>query len=369
MKKTLFERRGKTAAAGRAGFAVLLAAALAFLGGACSKKEPAASAGAVSRAFVNGVLTEPYKLKVPDQMYFDFTIAKEKGFFEEVGIIKENTGALPSGTTLVQTVVSGDNDLMGSGHVTDVVNARNAGAKIKIVMQGHIDHPDLGKGHMYFYVRDDSPIKSGADFKGKKVAVVNRGTCSDLMLQEYLYQNNLTENDVEIVVMPDLQMLPALKQGQVDVGALHVLYAMNAVAEGGYRQIASSYEIGTAAAGGDTFGGDAFGTAVRAFSEDFINKNPDVIKAYIAANLKAQRWSNANFDEASEIYAVTMELKNAGGNWFDPEDLGVDERKVQFWLDMMVKHGWLEAGSVKASDLYTNDLNPYLNGELPEPAF
>jgi hypothetical protein len=35
----------------------------------------------------------------------------------------------------------------------------------------------------------------------------------------------------------------------------------------------------------------------------------------------------------------------------------------------MVKHGWIEAGSVNARDLFTNDLNPYLSGELPVPSF
>jgi ABC-type nitrate/sulfonate/bicarbonate transport system substrate-binding protein len=302
---------GREPSAGKRRPAGFLVAAVLFLivgGIGCSKKQNNASSEAVAFKFADGTLSEPYHLKVPDQMLFDFTIAKEKGFFDEVGIIKENTGALPTGTTLVQTVVSGDNDLMGSGHVTDVVNARNAGAKIKIVMQGHTDHPDLGKGHMYFYVWEDSPVKTGADFKGKKIAVASRGTCADLMLQEYLFQNGLKESDIEIVVMPDLQAVQALKQRQVDIAALHVLYAMNAAAQGGYRQIISSYEIGKAAAGGDPFGGDAFGLAVRAFSEDFIRNKPDVVKAYIAANFKAQRWSNAHFEEASEIYAVSNDL-------------------------------------------------------------
>jgi len=356
-----------------AGFPAALLIAMVFVSvTGCKKKNAAVVRDA--REFVNGRLSEPYGLKVPDQMLFDFTIANEKGFFEEAGIVKENTGALPAGTTLVQTVVSGENDLMGSGHVTDIVNARRAGAKIKIVMQGHIDHPDAGKGHMYIYVRDDSPIRSGKDLKGKKIAVVDRGTCSDLLLTEYLFQNGLAEKDLEIVTMPDLQQVTALKDGRIDVATLHVLYAMNADAQNTpgktlFRVLETSYNIGVRAANGDPAGGDAFGTAVRAFSEKFLAEHPAVVKAYIAANLKAQRWSNANFDEASRIYADTMRLENAGGNWFDPEDIGVDEAKLQFWLDLMEKHGWIEPGSVNVKEIYTNEFNPYLSGEVPVPVF
>jgi len=352
--------------------AVIAAIVLVTAFGACKKQQIAQGDTDVPK-FENGALTEPYRLKVPDQMYFDFTIAKEQGFFEEVGIIKEDTGKLPSGTTVVQSVISGDNDLMGSGHVTDIVNARNAGAKIKIVMQGHIDNAELGKGHMYLYVRNDSPIQSGADLKGKKIGVVDRGTCSDLMLAEYLYQNGLTEKDTEIITMPDLQQITSLKSGQIDVAAIHVLYAMNAEAQNTpdnkiFRLLETSYNIGYRATN-STLGADAFGTAVRAFSERFIAEHPSIVKAYIAANLKAQRWSNAHFEEASKIYADTMGLENAGGNWFDESQAGCDEAKLQFWIDMMEKHNWIEKGSVNVKDIYTNDLNPYLSGELEIPVF
>ncbi len=326
----------------------------------CGKKEASTVGENAGPKFVDGKLTQEFQLKVPDQMLFDFTIAKEKGYLSEVGIVPQNTGVLPTGTTLVQTLISGQNDLMGSGHVTDIVNARKAGAKIKIVMEGHIDSPDPDKGHMYLFVRDDGKINSAQDLIGKKIAVAGLGTCAELMVDEYLRQNGIGRDKVELIVMKDLQQEQSLRQGQIDAAFLHVLYAVNARTRPGLKQLVSSYEIG--AADGH---GDAVGLAVRAFSEDFINKYPDVVKAYIVANHRAQQWANNNFTEAAAIYARINEVQYGGGNLF-PDDVGVDEAKIQYWLDVMERNGWIKPGEINAKDLYTNDLNPFLSGEVKE---
>ncbi|MDF2935509.1 MAG: hypothetical protein K0Q90_882 [Paenibacillaceae bacterium] len=337
-------------------------------GGSHPSSAPGASAASSTAAktenggpkFVNGKLTSDFKLKVPSNWVYDFTMADKKGFFKEVGIVPEDTGAIRSGT-LLQTVIQGQNHLMGSGHVINIAAARKAGAKIKIVQTAMVDNPDEDKGHMYLFVQDNGKINTPKDLTGKKIAVSGLGSCGELLVSEYLRQNGIARDKVEFVVMEDQQQEQALRKGgQIDAAFLHAAYAMEARSRPGLKTLVSSYQIGEAAGNGE-----AGGLAIRAFSEDFIAKYPDVIKAYIVANYRAQQWSNEHFEESKKIYAEQQGVAKSGGNWH-PKDKWVDEKKIQFWIDLMVKNGFAKEGEINVKDLYTNDLNPFYTGEIKE---
>ncbi|TWH47528.1 ABC transporter substrate-binding protein [Sporomusa sp. KB1] len=309
--------------------------------------------------FQNGKLSQEFHLKVIKGGAFDYAMADLNGFFKDVGIVTDYQGPLKGGT-LVQSVVKGDLDIMHSGHVINVAMARQAGMKIKIVMEGMVDHPDSDKGHMYWLIQDNGKINSPQDLIGKKIAVANRGSCVDLLTYEYLRQNGIQKDQVELLTMPDVQQEQALRQGLIDVAVVHSTYSIAAQQRPGLKVLVSSYQIGVAA--GD---GEAGGLAVRAFSEDFIKKYPGVVKAYIAGNYRGQQWGNKNFEEAKQLWAKFNDAPLSGGNWH-ATDKWVDEKKIQFWIDMMERNGFAKPGEINAKDLYTNDLNPFYTGELKE---
>lgn len=312
--------------------------------------------------FVNGKLTKEFHLKVPTQNSFnELTIGDRLGFFKEVGLVIDYTGQI-NGSLLAQSVLKGDNHLFAAGHSLTIASARQAGAKLKIVAQGSFDNPDIDKIHLTWLVRDDSNIKSAKDLIGKKVAINYLGSCAELLFSEYLRQNGIARDQVTFVVMPDNQAEQTLRQGVIDVAGMHSTFQMVARNRGGVRVLTNSYEIGAAAGNAP-----ASSYSVRAFSEDFIRDNPDVVKAYIAANVKTQHWINNHYAEALKMSAEEFKIdpKEVAGNVY-PTENGIDPEKMNFWTKLMETNGFVPTGSIDTASLYTNDLNPYLTGEIKE---
>lgn len=162
--------------------------------------------------------------------------------------------------------------------------------------------------------------------------------------------------------MPDQQQEQSLRQGLVDVIVLHNVYQQTARNRGGLKELTTSYAIGEGAGNAH-----ASGLAIRAFSDDFIRENPDVIKAYIAADIKAQHWINNHYEESLQIAAdyLKVDVKDMAGNVYPTENY-IDDEKMQFWVTLMEKNGFAEPGTIKSTELYTNDLNPYYTGEIKE---
>lgn len=310
--------------------------------------------------FVNGKLTKEFHLKVVTPTDFnELIIADKKGFFKEVGIVPEYTGSVPSGS-LAQSVIRGDNHLFGSGHPSTIAAARKAGAGIKIVLHSMVDDPDPDKLHMTWLVRGDGPIKSPRDLVGKKIAMSGLGGCVEFLNSDFLRSNGISRDQVEIVVMKDAQQEQALRQGFIDVAIVHPPYNKIARNRGGLEVLTTSYEIGELAGNG-VLGG----LAVRAFSEDFIREYPDVVKAYIVADLKAQQYINEHYDESLQIAAefLKVDVKDMAGNIY-PKQKWLKDEDIDFWVKLGERNGFFAQGEIKASDLYTNELNPYYKGEL-----
>jgi ABC-type nitrate/sulfonate/bicarbonate transport system substrate-binding protein len=341
----------------------LLIAALVFSGcGKTDADKTGAKADDGKPKFVNGKLTKEFTLKVPTQTGFnEIYIGERLGFYKEVGLNIEYTGSM-SGSLLAQSVIKGDNHLFAAGHVLTISQARQGGAKIKMVLQGSQDNSDTDKIHMTYLVREDSPIKSAKDVIGKKVSIGYVGSCTELLFSEYLRQNGISKDDVTFIAMPDGQAENSLRQGIIDVAGIHNIFTQSALKRGGVRPLTETFSIGTAAGNGP-----ASSYSARAFSEDFIRDNPDVVKAYIAATVKTQHWINKNYPEALKIAAEYLKIdpdKSAGTIY--PTETGIDPEKVKFWVKMMEDNQFVEKGSVNLSDIYTNDLNPYLSGEIKE---
>ncbi len=341
----------------------ILITALVFSGcGKTDADKTGAKADDGKPKFVNGKLTKEFTLKVPTQTGFnEVYIGERLGFYKEVGLNIEYTGSM-SGGLLAQSVIKGDNHLFAAGHVLTISQARQAGAKIKMVLQGSQDNPESDKIHMTYLVREDSNIRTAKDVIGKKVSIGYVGSCTELLFSEYLRQNGISKDDVTFIPMPDGQAENSLRQGIIDVAGIHNVFTLSALKRGGVRPVTETYSIGTAAGNGP-----ASSYSARAFSEAFIRDNPDVVKAYIAATVKTQHWINKNYPEAIKIAAdyLKVDPDKAAGTIF-PSESGIDPEKVKFWVKLMEDNHFVEKGSVNLSEIYTNDLNPYLSGEIKE---
>jgi ABC-type nitrate/sulfonate/bicarbonate transport system substrate-binding protein len=347
----------------------LVFAAILAIGANASHTAGAAAAapeaGPDGRSFVNGKLDKRFTLKLVRPTQFNEAIfADRRGFFDEVGIDVEYVGALPQGVSLAQAVQTGIVDMFGSGHTTNIVLARQAGVKLKIVNAGTLDSPDFAQTHMTWFVREGSGIETAADVKGKTLALTSLGGCAELWTIVYLQQNGLTREDIEIVVINrELAVEQALRQGQVDIGILHGPNNRIAYEASGLEILKKSYEI--AAAAGD---GTLSAVGVRAFTEEFIAEHPAAVKAYVTAVNRAQAWANANYEQALAVAADFLEVDHsliAGYPY--TESRWVEGEKIAFWVKTAEDNkftGFETPGAVKVEDLYTNDYNPFFLGEL-----
>lgn len=142
-------------------------------------------------------------------------------------------------------------------------------------------------------VPKDSPIKSVAELKGKKIAAT-RGTDPFFFLLRSLKENGLSQNDVEIVNLQHADGRLALERGQVDAWAgLDPHMAASEIKNGStllYRNIDFN-----------TFG-------VLNVRQDFLKQYPQYVSRVLAQYERARQWILANPDEAAQILADAAKL-------------------------------------------------------------
>ncbi len=280
------------------------------------------------------------------QWYDPVYVADEKGWFAEEGIRIEWAGEIPA-AQLVPAVAAGSVDF-ANRHTPLVLTARAGGAKLKIVAAGAQTTPD--RPHMKYLVLPESPIRSVKDLKGRKVAINSFGACSEYVLKEHLRRNGL-DKDVELQVMPDPNQEQALKQGLVDVAVLHSPYYEKVVKTGAARELFNDYVVDEGLSG----------MLPYFTNEALIQKNPDLVRRFVKVLVRASDWTNANHEEAGVIFAKRRGLDPAyAGSWqYYERGLVPGPAQVQWWIDLLVREKKLKPGQIVATDVYTNDFNPF----------
>lgn len=137
-------------------------------------------------------------------------------------------------------------------------------------------------------VPKDSPIRTLADLRGKKVAAT-KGTDPYLFLLRALHSVGLKRSDIEHVGLQHADGRVALEQGRVDAWAgLDPLMAASELNAGSrllYRNVAFN-----------TYG-------FLNVREDFIERHPDEVRRVIGHYERARHWILANTTEAAKILA------------------------------------------------------------------
>lgn len=287
-----------------------------------------------------------------------YLIAQKKGFLEKEGIKFLFTGQV-SAEQAIPALLAGQIDL-DDAHPNTVAIIRAGGAKIKGVAANEIDPPLTANPylrHMFWYVKNDSPIKNFGDIKKLdrkvKISTVARNICSDYLATKLLEKYNVPKDKVEFVVMPDIQAIQAVKQGLIDIAGVHPPF-YKANDKNGNRRIATS---------SDAVPGANAGTTVFFFSEKFIKKNPDVVKRFVKGMKNAQRWINSHRNETNRLVEKEIGIPINANHYYNPSGRIIDTN-IQEWVDGAIKMGALKKGQVKISDFITHDFEKY--GDAPK---
>lgn len=124
-----------------------------------------------------------------------------------------------------------------------IPRARERGLDLRIIGTGLRYHAS-GEG-AGIWVKKDSPIKSAADLKGKKLAVYSLGSAGVTLVrialaEVYGYNVALKGGDIDFVEMPAPAMPAALASGRVDGATLIHAQAFKAMQGGEFRAVAQT---------------------------------------------------------------------------------------------------------------------------------
>ncbi len=190
-------------------------------------------------------------------------------------------------------------------------------------------------------VKEDSPIKSLADLKGKIVGVNVYGASLDYIARTKIKEAGLKpEVDVKIVEIGFGLMDEALRSGKIDVGVFPQPFLYNAKNKGGVRELFKLTDVQP-----------DFVQLINVFDREFINKNPGVMVAFQEDWKTAAKFVMENRDETikimSEISKMPVELLQkfliTKNDYYRTNTGMPDLKALQLNWDYMAKEGHIKA--------------------------
>jgi ABC-type nitrate/sulfonate/bicarbonate transport system substrate-binding protein len=267
-----------------------------------------------------------------------------------------------SGPQDIQATVTGDTDFGGAfnGAIEKLVAA---GAPIKAVIGNSGVDKESWPG---LYVLAGSSIKGPRDLLAKKIAINTLGAHYEFMIDEYLLRAGLSLAEIKqvtLVPLPQPSAEPMLRLRQVDAAVLADVFREKAVAAGGLDLLLSDYEL---------LGNLTSGSYV--LTTRFIAKNRNTVAKFVEATARAIDWTQSHPRE--EVVARFQDIiKRRGRNedasavtyWKSPGLAGrgglLEDRSFSLFIDWYRANGDSAVGRLNTRDLYTNEFNPYRDGQ------
>lgn len=292
--------------------------------------------------FWSGNKTETISPKQPEitigyrehMAYLPLFIGLEKGLFDQADI-KVNKIKFSSTNDLMDAILSGKIDASLGGVNTPVlasIDEKSPGEfKIFSTFSDPADHPAS-----CFIAKKDSPIKSVADFKGKKIGLPPGSTPKVLL--SLAVKNYFNEQDVTPMSMEASLLLSALTSGQID--AAYVVEPSNTI--GKYKGVSQTVECGL----WSKYFLQDMPLAASVVSAKFARDNPELAQKLVAITDEALQYAAQNPISAKAIiaqYTNTEEkvLDNLAMLEFKDSNT-IDKNVLQATADKLVVVGELD---------------------------
>jgi len=243
-----------------------------------------------------------------------YAVAMAKGFFKQQGA--DVTGILSSdgGGTTVRTMLGG-NLAYGEINPTATVTAIQSGAELKIVSDNVQTVAEF-----IWAVKPDSPIKTAADLKGKKIGYTNPRSTSQALAILVLEKAGLKPEDAELVKTGGFgEGVVALDLGAVDITPIpEPLWSQH---QGKYRAVVRASDVLP-----------PLDNVVGVTTAKAAASRGDFIRAVIRARRQAVEFMYANPDESADIIAKAYNLSSAVARSAVRNLLGSHEKSgVRYW--------------------------------------
>ncbi|MBL8894406.1 MAG: ABC transporter substrate-binding protein [Rhizobiales bacterium] len=287
-----------------------------------------------------------------------FAYGKDKGMYKDVGIDIDIRSGNGSGSA--HRLVANGDSTFSYGSCGSMIKLASEGAPL--ISVGVID----AMGTEAILVRPDSGVKDIKDLKGKTLlTTANAGV--NTFFPIVLANAGLTPDDVKLVNVPDGALVSSYLQKAGDaVGMLGGLDDKPAEikANGGEQPIAFPYS---------DFGVDQVGYCIVT-TKDLVKNNPDLVKRFMQATIKAYQETEKNPDaavaamadivggtmnedagkkQARDVLDVTLGILYSGANKDKVLGLNVDSDWASM-VDLMKKYNNLDPNADPKS-FYTNE--------------
>lgn len=172
---------------------------------------------------------------------------------------------------------------------TPPVFAQAAGADLRYVAS----EPPAPRAEKIL-VQKDSPIKSVAELKGKRVAL-NRGSNVHYFIVKSLERAGLKYGDVDVKLLPPAEARAAFESHSIDAWVIWDPFAQAAIGQIGARVL-------------ETAEGVALNYNFYLSTGKYTSAHPEVIRWSLAEIKATDDWVVANFDAAADILAPQIAL-------------------------------------------------------------
>lgn len=284
--------------------------------------------------------------------------ALAEGFYKDEGL---DVSIIPAQGTaqVIQAVESGTANI-GFVDVPSVVIARGNGSRLKMVAVNYGKAP-----YAIFSLSNGANVTQPKQLEGLNLGS-GAGSFTPKVIQGFMTQKGLDPKKLTISNVAPPARATTLLSGQIP--AIEFFVMAKPGLEAGAK--ASNAELRTLLLA--DHGLELYGNGIAA-TEDYLAKNPDVVKRFVRASLKGWKFAMTNPEKAAadqvkyvptlkpegivaEIkvvtdLAVTAETKKNGLGWFDPA-------KIKANIDFVEKYVGISGKAPAATDVYAPGFLP-----------
>jgi NitT/TauT family transport system substrate-binding protein len=219
-------------------------------------------------------------------------VGKANGWFDKAmgPQAKVQWTSFNAGPAAIEALFAGTIDLTYVGP-NPAINGyiRSNGEALRVVA-------GAASGGASLIVRTDSGINKPEDFHGKRVASPQFGNTQDVALRNWLKTHGLKTNDkggdVQIVPMANPDQLTLFLRKDLDAAWAPEPWATRLIHEGSGRLFVDERSLWT---------NGQFVIGLLVVNTKFLKAHPDLVKAWIRANVDLTDWINGHASEAKKL--------------------------------------------------------------------
>jgi ABC-type nitrate/sulfonate/bicarbonate transport system substrate-binding protein len=282
------------------------------------------------------------------------------------GLTLKKVGDVTGGPQSVQALLSHQIDISAACFFGSISQLVATGAPIKAVAATYGSNDTISSG---IVTLAGSPIKDAQDLVGKKVAVNTLGANAEAVIDTWLKNSGLSDDEIKqvtLVPLPPLNTVQALQNHQIDAADI------------GSGQIRATESTGvklqTLVKDTDVVGPYSGGGV--AMTDDFLKDNPETSEELVTGVAKAVRYIESHDrTEVLKVYDAWLQSHGYSGyvqavdqNWAgstgvaSTRSAAISDQDISLWLGWLGDRGDVDPSKIQPSDVYTNQYNDLAKG-------